>query len=33
MDKDIKRRLGLIFGFVLIDLLGYSLILPLLPSF
>lgn len=33
MDKDIKRRLGLIFGFVLIDLLGYSLILPLLPYY
>jgi len=33
MDKDVKRRLGLIFGFVLIDLLGYSLILPLLPYY
>jgi DHA1 family tetracycline resistance protein-like MFS transporter len=33
MDKDVKRRLVLIFGFVLIDLLGYSLILPLLPYY
>lgn len=33
MDSDTKRRLGLIFGFVLIDLLGYSLILPLLPYY
>ncbi len=33
MDKDTKRRLGLIFFFVFIDLLGYSLILPLLPYF
>ncbi len=33
MNKDTKRRLGLIFFFVFIDLLGYSLILPLLPYF
>ncbi|MBN1486578.1 MAG: MFS transporter [Anaerolineae bacterium] len=33
MDGDLKRRLALIFGFVLIDLLGYSLILPLLPYY
>ncbi len=33
MDNNVKRRLGLIFGFVLIDLLGYSLILPLLPYY
>ena len=33
MDKSIKRRLGLVFGFVFIDLLGYSLILPLLPYY
>ena len=31
MTNDIKRRLAIIFGFVFIDLLGYSLILPLLP--
>ncbi|NSW51610.1 MAG: MFS transporter [Anaerolineae bacterium] len=31
--KDRKRRLGLIFFFVFIDLLGYSLILPLLPYY
>ena len=31
MTKEIKRRLAIIFGFVFIDLLGYSLILPLLP--
>ena len=28
-----KKQLGLIFGFVFIDLLGYSLILPLLPYY
>ncbi|MBN2002771.1 MAG: MFS transporter [Anaerolineae bacterium] len=33
MDKDTKRHLGLIFLFVFVDLLGYSLILPLLPYF
>jgi len=33
MNKDVKRRLLLIFGFVFIDLLGYSLILPLLPYY
>jgi DHA1 family tetracycline resistance protein-like MFS transporter len=33
MDHQIKRRLGLVFGFVFIDLLGYSLILPLLPYY
>ena len=33
MDRNMKQRLGLIFGFVLIDLLGYSLILPLLPYY
>jgi len=33
VNKDTKRRLGLIFFFVFIDLLGYSLILPLLPYF
>ncbi len=33
MDKELKRRLLLIFGFVFIDLLGYSLILPLLPYY
>ncbi|MGC9348979.1 MAG: MFS transporter [Anaerolineae bacterium] len=33
MDKQTKRRLSLVFGFVLIDLLGYSLILPLLPYY
>jgi len=31
MTNDIKRRLAIIFGFVFIDLLGYSIILPLLP--
>lgn len=31
MTNDIKRRLAIIFVFVFIDLLGYSLILPLLP--
>jgi DHA1 family tetracycline resistance protein-like MFS transporter len=33
MDKQVKRQLGLIFGFVFVDLLGYSLILPLLPYY
>jgi DHA1 family tetracycline resistance protein-like MFS transporter len=33
MDDQRKRRLGLVFGFVFIDLLGYSLILPLLPYY
>lgn len=33
MDKEIKRRLVLVFGFVFVDLLGYSLILPLLPYY
>lgn len=31
MGNEMKRRLAIIFGFVFIDLLGYSLILPLLP--
>jgi len=31
MTNEIKRRLAIIFVFVFIDLLGYSLILPLLP--
>ena len=30
-QKNLRTRLTIIFGFVLIDLLGYSLILPLLP--
>ncbi|MBN1259183.1 MAG: MFS transporter [Anaerolineae bacterium] len=29
----LRKRLGLLFGFVFIDLLGYSLILPLLPYY
>lgn len=33
MEQSLKRRLGLVFGFVFIDLLGYSLILPLLPYY
>jgi MFS transporter, DHA1 family, tetracycline resistance protein len=33
MDKQLKKQLALIFGFVFIDLLGYSLILPLLPYY
>ena len=33
MDKELKRKLALVFGFVFIDLLGYSLILPLLPYY
>ncbi len=33
MDKSLKRQLALVFGFVFIDLLGYSLILPLLPYY
>jgi DHA1 family tetracycline resistance protein-like MFS transporter len=31
MTKDLKRRLAIVVGYVFIDLLGYSLILPLLP--
>lgn len=31
MPNDLKRKLSIIFGFTFIDLLGYSLILPLLP--
>ena len=33
MDKLKKRQLFLIFAFVFVDLLGYSLILPLLPYY
>ncbi len=33
MDRQLKRQLGLVFGFVFVDLLGYSLILPLLPYY
>ena len=33
MDKQVKRQLLLVFGFVFVDLLGYSLILPLLPYY
>ncbi len=33
MSKELRRKLLLIFGFVFIDLLGYSLILPLLPYY
>lgn len=33
MPRDIRRKLLLVFGFVFIDLLGYSLILPLLPYY
>ena len=33
MDKPKKRQLVLIFAFVFLDLLGYSLILPLLPFY
>ena len=33
MDKLKKRQLILIFAFVFVDLLGYSLILPLLPYY
>ncbi|MBN1246999.1 MAG: MFS transporter [Anaerolineae bacterium] len=33
MRDEIKRRLALVFGFVFVDLLGYSLILPLLPYY
>lgn len=33
MDARLRRQLGLIFGFVFLDLLGYSLILPLLPYY
>ena len=33
MPKSIRRQLILVFGFVFIELLGYSLILPLLPYY
>ena len=33
MSNDLKKKLALIFGFVFVDLLGYSLILPLLPYY
>ena len=33
MSTDLKKRLALIFGFVFLDLLGYSLILPLFPYY
>jgi len=33
MPKSVRRQLLLIFGFVFVDLLGYSLILPLLPYY
>ena len=33
MEKQVKRQLFLVFGFVFVDLLGYSLILPLLPYY
>ena len=33
MTSTVKRQLALIFGFVFIELLGYSLILPLLPYY
>ena len=33
MPKPVRRQLLLIFGFVFLDLLGYSLILPLLPYY
>jgi DHA1 family tetracycline resistance protein-like MFS transporter len=33
VEKTLKKQLFLIFGFVFIDLLGYSLILPLLPFY
>jgi DHA1 family tetracycline resistance protein-like MFS transporter len=33
MPKSVRRQLLLIFGFVFLDLLGYSLILPLLPYY
>jgi len=33
MSSDLKKKLALIFGFVFVDLLGYSLILPLLPYY
>lgn len=33
MDKGIKQHLILVFGFAFVDLLGYSLILPLLPYY
>jgi len=31
MTNELKRKLAIVFGFTFIDLLGYSLILPLLP--
>lgn len=33
MTANVRRRLALIFGFVFVELLGYSLILPLLPYY
>jgi MFS transporter, DHA1 family, tetracycline resistance protein len=33
MDARLGRQLGIVFGFVFVDLLGYSLILPLLPYY
>ena len=33
ISSDLKKKLALIFGFVFVDLLGYSLILPLLPYY
>lgn len=33
MSKSLRRQLALVFGFVFVDLLGYSLILPLLPYY
>jgi len=33
MPKELRKNLLLVFGFVFIDLLGYSLILPLLPYY
>jgi len=33
MNQTMRRRLALVFGFVFIELLGYSLILPLLPYY
>ena len=33
LSSDLKKRLALVFGLVFVDLLGYSLILPLLPYY
>ena len=33
MNNDLKKKLALVFGYVFVDLLGYSLILPLLPYY